>query len=522
MGGGWGRDRIVKRLWVLLILVVAGCSGSATTSTTLGPTASTATTSTPEASTPGALTPTTSTAPGALVIGSSGIGDSLYEDLGNSGYDVETYALDLEFDGEHLSGTATLALSALEPLESFYLDLTGLDVTSVVIDGLAVEFDLADELQIRPAEPLPAGQAVDVEIEYGGVPDSIQNLAGNFTVGWHKSVDGWFALSEPGGAETWFPSNNHPLDKATFSVEITVPADLVAVSSGALQNVSDDGSTYLWETADPVAPYLVALAIADFDRVSETTPGGVMIDNYFDNDVSKSDLSLFDRQGEMLDYFAELFGPYPFEQYGALVLETEQTSAALETQTRSTFGTQILVLGEAVVAHELVHQWYGDSVSVADWSDIWLNEGFATYGQWLWAGHIRGTDDLTPDVVAAYRTLSGDSLAEAVTDPIGAYERALSLYPPPGSPTADNLFSLSVYVRGGVTLHALRLELGDESFFELLRTWASEHRHGNASTDDFLSLVEDEGGQDARTLVEAWLFSPDLPSIDELDLHPPS
>jgi aminopeptidase N len=453
--------------------------------------------------------------------GAPGIGDSRFPSLGNGGYEVSHYSLDLEFDGEMLVGLATLDIVPLVFLESFQLDLTGLTVAGVEIDGEVAGFELADELTVSPTGPLPAGQSVSVAIEYQGMPSSIPNVAGRFPVGWHKSVDGWFVLSEPAGADTWFPSNNHPLDKATFNLEVTVPEGLEVVSSGLMtgEETAPGEVTYMWQISDPTAPYLLALAIGDFDRVEDSTVAGVPVVNYFDRQIGASDRALFDRQPEMLEFFTGLFGDYPFDVYGALVLETEQVPAALESQTLSTFGTQILVLGEAVVAHELVHQWFGDSVSVADWGDIWLNEGFAIYGQWMWAEYTGGTDALDGEVVAAYRAMAGSGLSSG--SEAAGYEQARDLYPPPGSPPADNLFNQSVYLRGGLTLHALRLRLGDPVFFELLETWATEHRHSNARTGDLLELVEELGGEEARELVEDWIFSRDLPPIDELGLRPP-
>ena len=243
--------------------------------------------------------------------------------------------------------------------------------------------------------------------------------------------------------------------------------------------------------------------------------------NYFDDDLGASDRHLFDRQDEMLDYFASLFGEYPFSEYGAIVLETIQTPVALETQTRPTFGTQILTLGEAVVAHELAHQWFGGSVSVADWSDVWLSEGFATYAQWLWVEHTQGVDAMREEIVGAYRTLSGAALVESAGGEVAAIEQALALYPPPGTPRIDDLFNGSVYMRGGLTLHTLRLEMGDDRFFSFVETWATSHRYGNAGTGDFLDLVEELADSATRNLAEEWLFNPVLPAIEEMDLRPP-
>lgn len=502
-------------VWPLLVLLVA-CSGISPTTTEE--------TTLPSTVSSGAIESTSSSL--AIPVpqpGDAGLGDSLHPALGNSGYDVGHYALDLTFDGDRLEGTATVTMRPTVLLESFYLDLTGMEVESVTVDGMSVSFEVGDELLVFPDSPLAEGVDTEVVIGYGGFPASIPNVAGRFRVGWHESVDGWFALSEPGGAETWFPSNNHPLDKATFSLRMTVPAGLTVVSSGTLTDeTSNDGlTTFTWESTDPIAPYLVGLGIGEFDRTVEESSGGVPIVNYFDTDLLAGERAKFERQDEMMDFFTEVLGPYPFAEYGALVLETANVPAALETQTRPTYGTQILVLGEAVVAHELAHQWFGDSLSVSDWSDVWLNEGFSTYLQWLWAGYDRGEAAFTGEVVAAYRTLSGASLVQSAGSEAAAYEQALDLNPPPGSPPADDLFNQSVYIRGALAVHALRLELGEDAFFDFLKAWTTSNEHGNVSTGQFLQLVSEVGGPDAGALVRRWIFDRELPPIEAMDLAPP-
>lgn len=465
---------------------------------------------------------TTTTVPARA--GERGLGDSLYAGLGNSGYDVKHYALALDFDGVHLEGEATISLIPTERLQSFFLDLTGLTVDEVWVDGAPASFNQQEELEIAPEDALDVGREYSVKVSYGGTPQSMSNEAGRFRVGWQASVDGWYALSEPGGAETWFPSNNHPLDKASMELSMTVPDPLEVVSSGTLREVSsaDGATTFVWEMSEPIAPYLVALGVATFDRVESVSSDGVPIIDYFDVDVPAGARVPFERQAEMMDFFAGVFGPFPFSEYGSLVLETENLQAALETQTRSTYGTQVLFLGEAVVAHELAHQWFGNSVSVADWSDIWLNEGFATYAQWLWAGYDRGEAAFTGEIIAAYRTLTGSRFAAGAGSEAAAYEQARAVFPPPGLPRSDDLFNQSVYIRGALTVHALRLALGDDEFFSFTRSWLAENRYGNVSTEAFLTGVSEVGGREAQAVVRDWLFGEDLPPIPELQLEPPS
>jgi aminopeptidase N len=195
----------------------------------------------------------------------------------------------------------------------------------------------------------------------------------------------------------------------------------------------------------------------------------------------------------MIDYFDDLFGPYPFTSYGAVVVD-EPLGLALETQTVSTFGSDLL--DEEIVAHELAHQWFGNSVTVERWQDIWLNEGFATYGEWLWAAHAGGNDV--------------DTLARQTAGEAGD---GRDLGPPPGDPGPGELFAPSIYVRGALTLHALRLTIGDNLFFAVLQAWTGSNSGGNATTEEFIALAEQTSGQRLGDLFDAWLDAETMPAL---------
>ena len=448
--------------------------------------------------------------------GAPGIGDSYYPLLGNGGYDVQHYALDLNvsFDNSGadpatvLDATATIDAIATQNLSAFDLDLIGLTVDAVTVDGAPATFSRNDmELTITPADPLPDGDPFSVVVAYSGNPGPIQAEAIPVDMGWVTFDGGAFAASEPLGSATWFPVNEHPLDKATYNLRVTVPEGYTVASNGLLTDTLDNGTTttFVWDNPDPTASYLLALSIADYTVETQAGPDGLPIRNFFPPDQADKAADYFSAQGDMIAFFSDTFGPYPFEAYGALVVDTG-FGFALETQTLSTFSVGLLSSprdeAQSTIAHELSHQWFGDSVSVAGWQDIWLNEGFATYAEGLWLEHNGGRAALDDWMGRVYHYLLQH---EAALTPIGA--------PPP-----NDLFNVGVYLRGGLTLHALRAEVGDEAFFTILRTYYDRFQYGNATTADFIAVAEEISGQDFGAFFDAWLYQQPLPDVPALDL----
>jgi aminopeptidase N len=290
---------------------------------------------------------------------------------------------------------------------------------------------------------------------------------------------------------------------------VTVPEPFEVGANGVLTETTDNGdtTTFVFEVREPMASYLATINIDEFDIETSQAENSIPIRNYFPSGLSEDYRKPFERQDEMLVYFSDLFGAYPFEVYGALVID-KRFGAALETQTLSIFSIEMLdssgsAPSEEVVAHELAHQWFGDSVSVGDWSDIWLNESFATYAQVLWLEHIQGRQAVDERIREMYAVVSSnqDSMS------------------PPGEPTADRLFNLGVYYWGALCLHALRLEVGDESFFEILKTYHERYKDGNARTADFIAVAEEVSGKELSAFFENWLYSGNLAPIPALGLE---
>ena len=512
-GRGW---RAALTAAVLLALV--GC-----TSETVETTATTTTATTSPATTTTSVEATEPTDPGDGLAGSAGLGDPYNPTAGNGGYDVIHYDLDLDLDVATgaLAGIATIEAVALEALASFNLDLYDLEVSAVAVDGVEAGFS-ADDGELTVVANVQPSSTFVVTVGYAGIAGQIAPDSVLIPNGWIRSQDGLFTVNEPDGAATWYPVNNHPSDKATYTISVTVADPYIAVSNGLLEEKRSvgDATTFVYSSDDPIASYLTLIAIGLFDEEPEAGPQGLAIRNYFSSEITDVERRNFARQADMIEVFAGLFGPYPFDSYGSVVVDAD-LSAALETQTMSTFGRGVLGLGEAVVAHELAHQWFGDSLTPSSWQDIWLNEGFATYAQWLWAEHLDGRPALEDKVREAYGAMSGLNLVTEGVSPELAATRAAQQFPPPGSPPLDNLFNSSVYQRGALTLHALRLRVGDPGFFELLRSYATAYRHQNVSTEDFINVAEEVTGQDLDDLFQAWLYGSVVPSIPDLDLAPP-
>lgn len=476
---------------------------------------------------------TATAAPGApggprFTAGAPGAGDDYFPYAGNGGYDVRHYDLELDYTPPdpdpapltgHLEGVATIALVATQDLDRFNLDLRGLDVSSITVNGRRatetatpaegeevegaaywqVQDDAARvwELTIQPRPKLKEGQRAEIVIGYGGDTTRPRDIEG-FLYGWVTTRDGAMVLGEPEGTMTWYPVSDHPTDKATYTFEITVPEGKVAVANGlpAREPVTANGrTTWFWDAPDLQASYLTTASVGDYElRTSETADGLPVIDAIDDNltdaaqETTEASLAL---QPAMIKFFASAFGAYPFNSYGSIV-DDDSVGYALETQTRPVYSR---VASEGTVAHELAHQWFGNTVSPQRWQDIWLNEGWATYCSWLWAEEHDGTTAQSQfdDVMAI--PADDDFWDVAIADP---------------SPTG--LFADPVYDRGAATLHALRVKVGDEAFFAGARLWLERYEDGDATTEDFEAVYEEVSGLDLATFFDVWLRTPEKPT----------
>ena len=440
--------------------------------------------------------------------GAPGVGDPYFPLEGNGGYDAQHYDLALSYDpaSDRLDGVATITARALKDLSSLDLDFQQLAVRWVAVDGRRAEFTRdGQELRITPRKHLRRHARFRVSVAYGGVPETIVGspIVFGSPYGFLHTDDGNFIGAEPNAASTWFPSNDHPSDKATYVFRITVPEGVSAVANGRLawSRTRAGKSTFVWYEDSPMATYLATFDTGRWIIKNGRTPSGVpetvAVDPALPDPqpgVSAVDF-FFDTSAEAVDFESQYFGRYPFSSTGAIAdnatYQGTPLGFSLETQTKPVYSA---VRSTSTIAHELAHQWFGDSVSVATWDNIWLNEGFATFTQYLWDEH-EGVRTAHEAFVRDF-----DRFDDAFWQVIVA------------DPQRDTMFATAVYRRGAMTLQALREKIGDEDFFRILKTWARTHRHGNATTRQFTALAERISGRDLDAFFRVWLYTAGKPT----------
>jgi aminopeptidase N len=433
----------------------------------------------------------------AFTAGSDGLGDPMYPLAGNGGYDVANYSLTLDYtpSGNRLVGTVVITARATQNLSSFDLDFRMQDsVTRLLVNGVPASFTAAkeQELVVTPAAGLTQGRTFTVRVEYAGVPKVVTDPDTSIE-GWVPTDDGAFVVNEPQGSPGWYPVNDNPRDKATYDFRVSVPEGLTVMANGVLVSETHSGgkATWFWRETDPMAPYLATTTLGKFDLTRSTTSG---IPTYVAVDPQLAKGQVLTKLPEAVDFYSSIYGPYPFNAVGAIVDSAKYVGYSLETQTKPNFP---YVPDEATLVHELSHMWFGDSLTLRVWPDIWLHEGFATWSEWIWSER-QGTKSAHQWFEQLYNTPEKDTRfwGPAVAD---FTDPAL-------------LFNGTVYYRGGMTLQALREKIGDLAFFQLLRDWATQNRYGTVTTPEFIALAEKESGQDLTQFFKVWIYQAEKPA----------
>ncbi|MDN5745018.1 MAG: M1 family metallopeptidase [Nocardioidaceae bacterium] len=426
--------------------------------------------------------------------------DPYWPQDGNAGTDALHYDIDVRYDlaTGQLRGTTTITMRATARLKRFSLDLL-VPVTRVRVDDEPATSTKPDdhELLITPASAIAKGQRFDVEVRYAGRPGE---LAYDGESNWLADRSEVVTMNEPHMSPWWFPANDHPGDKATFDIAVSVPKSNVVISNGdqVADKVRGGWRHTRWQMSDPMATYLAFFAAGDFIIEKGTSAGGIPYLNAVSRglpaDERANALQVLRRSGAITDWLVQRLGPYPFDSTGGVVTALD-VGFALENQSRPTYGDWIY---PSVVVHELAHQWFGDSVSVRQWRDIWLNEGFASYLEAAYAAAHDGPS-VNQWLHERYR-------AECPRATSKFWKLDLS------DPGAEDVFAQPVYDRGALVLGALRNRIGAGTFDDLLRGWVREHAEDNVSVAQFEKRAAQVAGEDLSGFFDAWLRSGRAPA----------
>lgn len=428
---------------------------------------------------------------------------------GTEDYSVSSYDLTIEYRlaSNRLEGRALISGVIGGPeshsVPDLVLSLSGLRAGRVSLNGERVRKIRAanGRLKVTPAKALIGGLPFVLDIRYSGNPSPLNGVWGD--VGWEELTDGALVAGQPTGSPSWFPCNDHPRMKAAFTIRVTTDAGYRAVCNGTLtsHSVASSRETWVYESTAPMATYLATVQIGRYQLAELADAGAVPQYVAAPGPLLPAARKALAHQGKMISAFSERFGAYPFPLYTVVVADDE-LEIPLEAQTLSIIGKNHLSsewAAQRLIAHELAHQWFGNSVTASSWQDIWLHEGFACYAEWIWSEESG--------------SLSTERRASDAWSGLASAPRDLEI----GSPGPAAMFDDRVYKRGACALHALRKTIGDERFFGVLREWTGRFRHANASTADFLSLTDelcaDLPGFDAAGLLRPWLYEARLPAL---------
>ncbi|GGY25782.1 M1 family metallopeptidase [Streptomyces djakartensis] len=439
-----------------------------------------------------------------------GVGDRLFPHLGNPGYDVAAYDLSFTYPGTNdkpLRAVTTIDAWTTADLERVNLDFAHGTVRSVEVDGEPAKFAAAGEdLVITPGKPVPDGNRMRITVRHTSDPVPPRGREG----GWVRTADGLAMANQADAAHLVFPGNDHPSDKAMFTIRVTAPEGHTVVAGGLPAGVHTSGGSTTWtyRTLHPMATELAQVSIGRSTVLHRSGPQGLPVRDVVPTRHRKALEPWLRKTPGQIAWMESRLGRYPFETYGLLVADAT-TGFELETQTLSLFERQLFTepahpkwYVESIMVHELAHQWFGDSVSPRTWSDLWLNEGHATWYEALYA-----------------EKQGGKSLRDRMKSAYGASDGWRAAGGPPAAPKAPEpgnkigIFRHNVYDGAALVLYALRQEIGATAFESLQRAWVGRHRDGNASTADFVRLAGEITGRDLAAFFQDWLYGKKTPPM---------
>ncbi|MEV6603965.1 M1 family metallopeptidase [Kutzneria sp. NPDC051319] len=441
--------------------------------------------------------------------GADHLGDRVFTNLGNGGYDVGHY--DVAFDyrpGTPLMDSGVrIDATATQDLSSFSLDSTVRKINSVRVDGRPAQFrtqDSTEKLYVTPDRPLAKGKRFTVEISY--VSDRTYDPvspapADPRNVHWFEKPDGFVTFAQPDRAHEFFPGNDHPSDKATITSHITVPSDVQAVSNGTLRDKKAEGgrTTYTFGTKDPIPTDTAVFAVGHFTEIDAKGPNGLPLRSYVATAQADASKTFVDDIPSQVAWVEKQLGPYPFETYGVLGVDGGYF-AAMENATLSTFDAKSGLQGDialtATMVHELVHQWFGDAVSVNRWSDdMWLSEGHASLYSFLY----QGDKGFRPTETGLKQWYEQDNSFRASDGP-------------PGRPK-DTISVLGTTNSAALMLYGLRTMAGSDTFQRIEQTFFRQFRNRAASTQDYVDVANRVSGKDYTAYFKDWLYGDHTPPM---------
>ncbi|MEU8974203.1 M1 family metallopeptidase [Streptomyces monashensis] len=439
-----------------------------------------------------------------------GIGDRLFPYLGNPGYDVTSYDLSFTYSGRNdkpLEAVTTIDARTTADLERLNLDFTHGTVRSVEVDGRRADFAKAGEdLVVTPDHPLARGSWTRITVRHTSDPVAAKDQDG----GWVRTVDGLAMANQADAAHLVFPCNDHPSDKAMFTFHVTAPNGYTVVANGLPDGAERDGKTTTWtyRTQHPMATELAQVSIGRSAVVRREGPDGLPMRDVVPAADRKALEPWLAKTADQIAWMESKVGRFPFETYGVLLAQAS-TGFELETQTLSLFEKNLFTdpaypkwYVESIMVHELSHQWFGDSVSPRTWSDVWLNEGHATWYETLYADET-AHKPMEQRMKAAYS--ASDRWREAGGPP------ARPKAPAPGQKIS--IFRPNIYDGAALVLYALRQEIGRPAFERLERVWVRAHRDSTATTADFVQLASTISGRDLSGFFKAWLYGAKTPPM---------